>query len=541
MTKWQLDRDGGPWDYPTLGFSAVDGAIIDGSLSNPVLTTAPDAFWTEYVGASTETGVTRWGELVHPPAPAEPTEGSMLLYDATANRFAPSTAAEVFANSEVEAALSATIETETAPAFIRRFAAPLAAGADNAAAILAELNTYGRATLRKGETYPVTSLAIPAGAILDLNGATITKHSGTSNLLTPGAGAKVFGGTIDLNGLAGAAVRIAAADVEVSSLTVQDGALSSAIDCNAATRPVITDVSSDGCKFGVLLNGGTSDATVRGGTHRNGTSTETYSGSLYIPNAVRAHISGVRVIDAAGHGAWIGGATSSDILLEGCEFRSCGTSGDTRGVTVDSSIARVRFIGCSFIDNYEAGAYVSGTPTEVEFHGCTARGNNTGLRPGGHGFEHLGLRGKIIGCRSTGNLGDAANEGCGFYVGTNGTAVLNCDARSNYSAGIRAVDSNKTLIQGNRCSNNSQRGVGFHDGIQVTTLSAGASKGVQVIGNQCWDDQATKTQRYGIDLTVNTDLYVIANNVALTANHVTGGINDAGGAVSKSVVNNLTA
>lgn len=109
MTKWQLDRPGGPFDYPTFGFSAVDGAIIDGTLSNPELTTAPDAFWTEYLGASAETGVTRWGEFVHPPAPAEPTDGSMLLYDATANRWAPSTAAEVFANTEVDAALSATI------------------------------------------------------------------------------------------------------------------------------------------------------------------------------------------------------------------------------------------------------------------------------------------------------------------------------------------------------------------------------------------------------------------------------------------------
>lgn len=36
----------------------------------------------------------------------------MLLYDATANRWAPSTATDVFANSEVEAALSATIATE---------------------------------------------------------------------------------------------------------------------------------------------------------------------------------------------------------------------------------------------------------------------------------------------------------------------------------------------------------------------------------------------------------------------------------------------
>jgi hypothetical protein len=61
VTKWQLTSpSGGPLDYPALGFSAVNGAILDGALSTPAFTSSPGPEWATYVGGSSETGVTRY-------------------------------------------------------------------------------------------------------------------------------------------------------------------------------------------------------------------------------------------------------------------------------------------------------------------------------------------------------------------------------------------------------------------------------------------------------------------------------------------------
>lgn len=83
MAFYTLTRPGGPWDYPSLGFTAVNGAVLNGSTFSPPLVDPPDAYWA--VGGAAESGVTRWGQLLYAPAPAEPATGSVLVYDAVAN------------------------------------------------------------------------------------------------------------------------------------------------------------------------------------------------------------------------------------------------------------------------------------------------------------------------------------------------------------------------------------------------------------------------------------------------------------------------
>lgn len=106
MTKYQLTKPGGPWDYPTLGFSATNGAILDGTLSTPAISTAPDAYWAVYGGGSAETGITRYGTGTVTPTP-EVTDGWVLAYDGTANTYTAQDLGDP--ESLVGAALSASI------------------------------------------------------------------------------------------------------------------------------------------------------------------------------------------------------------------------------------------------------------------------------------------------------------------------------------------------------------------------------------------------------------------------------------------------
>ena len=94
MTKYQLTKPGGPWDYPTLGFSATDGAILDGTLSTPAISTPPDAYWAVYGGGSAETGITRYGTGTVTPTP-EVTDGWVLAYSDADNTFVPTDPADL--------------------------------------------------------------------------------------------------------------------------------------------------------------------------------------------------------------------------------------------------------------------------------------------------------------------------------------------------------------------------------------------------------------------------------------------------------------
>ena len=89
MTKFQLSNTNGGLDYPTLGFTATaDGAILDGTLSDPVLTVPPDSRWSVYGGGSAETNITRYAAGTVTPTP-EVADGWVLAYSDAANTYVP--------------------------------------------------------------------------------------------------------------------------------------------------------------------------------------------------------------------------------------------------------------------------------------------------------------------------------------------------------------------------------------------------------------------------------------------------------------------
>jgi lysophospholipase L1-like esterase len=91
VTFYTLTRAGGPWTYQTLGFTAVNGAVLDGSASTPAITSPPDAFWA--VGGTVESGITRFAQPGYVPGYTEPADGAGQTWDATNNQWVPTSAA----------------------------------------------------------------------------------------------------------------------------------------------------------------------------------------------------------------------------------------------------------------------------------------------------------------------------------------------------------------------------------------------------------------------------------------------------------------
>jgi len=113
---------------------------------------------------------------------------------------------------------------------------------------------------------------------------------------------------------------------------------------------------------------------------------------------------------------------------------------------------------------------------------------------------------------NTGNLG--ANTGIGIHIYGAAACTLTCNVCiENDDRGIWIQNSQHCTIACNICVNNSQGEVNVLQGIH---LSDGGSTPYcrynTVIGNTCYDDQATKTQRYGIEASHSADYNIIVGN-----------------------------
>ena len=84
MTFYTLTRAGGPWVYQSLGFTAINGAVLDGSASTPAITSPPDAFWS--ASGSVESGITRFAQPGYVPGYTEPADGAGAVWNATTNQ-----------------------------------------------------------------------------------------------------------------------------------------------------------------------------------------------------------------------------------------------------------------------------------------------------------------------------------------------------------------------------------------------------------------------------------------------------------------------
>jgi parallel beta-helix repeat protein len=107
----------------------------------------------------------------------------------------------------------------------------------------------------------------------------------------------------------------------------------------------------------------------------------------------------------------------------------------------------------------------------------------------------------------------------GIYVAGGGFIVQNNLCETNKAAGIEVLSNNNT-VSGNICKNNNQLN-SYHRGIWIYNGNYNL-----VIGNRCFDDQASKTQKYGIYEEGTSNYNVIVFNDV--RGNLTGGLSIVG-------------
>jgi len=104
----------------------------------------------------------------------------------------------------------------------------------------------------------------------------------------------------------------------------------------------------------------------------------------------------------------------------------------------------------------------------------------------------------ITGNHVTGKvLGDGSMNTRGIQVSGAGSGSIIGNTSSSSRHGILVESSGPVVVQGNICKNSRVGGSGDSQGILVQA-DTGYTCAVHMIGNRCFDDQATKTQQYGI-------------------------------------------
>lgn len=183
----------------------------------------------------------------------------------------------------------------------------------------------------------------------------------------------------------------------------------------------------------------------------------------------------------------------------------------------DSGVSKVSFDNCWAANSTNDGFYITtgdiGTlatafnPKEIQLNGCYAYGNGTGTTANGFTINDAKPDGTLYDVYMT-QCAAVSNSQHGFEVhNVSKVSMLNCNAHNNQNHGILAYSStslapfNKLIIDGGLFNNNSQVGAGQTDGIRIGASGTGSMDSARVTNVTCFDDQNTKTQRYGISTT----------------------------------------
>jgi parallel beta-helix repeat protein len=212
---------------------------------------------------------------------------------------------------------------------------------------------------------------------------------------------------------------------------------------------------------------------------------------------------------------------------QGCGFRDSGTD----NVTFSNCIAFNNTINGIQISTAGLSSY---SPSNVVVVGCQSYGNTVSGILVYDSTPDATLQNVVIdGCSVSGN----GTNGHGIWVENASRVIIsNNQAFANNGNGIdvestsSSAPTNYITIKGNQCFNNGQgAGSNLKDGIHLVNTGSGTMSNISIIGNRCWDDQGTQTQRYGLDeVSSVTNLLVTAND--FTGNK-TGATNFSGGTV----------
>lgn len=288
---------------------------------------------------------------------------------------------------------------------------------------------------------------------------------------------------------------------------------------NGASDITITDLSVNGNKANQ-----TSGAQCRG---------------IYLLSCARLLIDRVHVYDVEGHGIHLSntgtveGQRVSNCLLERAGSNPIATYGSNIAATNATDLLITNTVS---LDSAKAGFRLAGSG--INLAGCVARRNGNG--------GIVTVSGENTGITVTG----------GVYSDNGITAGI--VAQSN-ADGIRLVGVKNAELNSVKCSNNQGAGVGIYNSSTHVNISGGQYRnngqyggvpgavegrdGICVVGNtslvtditlsgvQCYDDQTTKTQQYGIRLRNLVDFVLIAATNT-RGNKTAGYLNAATGATT---------
>lgn len=435
--------------------------------------------------------------------------------------------------------IQAGVNKRIDPSLILGAGAAIGDGLTEDTTVIQALITAGRLVGEPGKTYLVGALTGVTDAYIDLNGATLKAKSGLSGVSlldinnAPGMVVKNFKMDGQGQAITGVRIRGTSDDVVVDNFRI--------FDCGAglrtdSTRPYVTNGYVYDCGINVEEDTNTVDAVFANVRGRGATTTDAGQGGWYRSGSTGTRTYGCGMDNCEGHGRWIGDDATGWVDF-GFQTNDDGQAGgsDYRGTTIIA--ASGTDIAPVAKRNHECGIYYA-PGSDDYFYTCHApdmEANNQGLRAGGHGLEMLG-RHLILGGNSVGQLGNAANEGGGYYCGSAGGQVIGLNTRNNWGHGKRFVNSTNFLCDGGEDVNNSFGNAGNHDGIQIIGTGGSATYG-RITGTVGYDDQAVKTQRYAINVTGTVDYVTFDHNVGGT--NLTGIYNLASAGVNCIIEGNL--
>ena len=264
--------------------------------------------------------------------------------------------------------------------------------------------------------------------------------------------------------------------------------------------------------------------------------TEAYGGLLRFENVEKVKIENVYIHDTYDHAINFRTVHSYDVIVKNCVLEDIGVS----GVVADG--IRVSYIHRAVIESNvvnettEAGIAVSGPSDEVIVKkNIIVNTNGLGIevdtgggeRPvsdlvissniiilgGGTNQDGILLNNSVFDCiikenriKGAGRNGINVYNTCGRCV-IEGNIVEEC-ARNGI---VLYYNTTNCTVRGNICRNNSQSDPGTYAGIALT--GGGCTDNV-IVGNRCFDDQASPTQGYGVyEGGTGSDYNLIACNI----------------------------
>jgi parallel beta-helix repeat protein len=437
------------------------------------------------------------------------------------------------------------LEIQSRGVDVRSYGAAGNGEADDTAAIAAAFDAAGpggHVFFPSGGVFAVVSLPDPLPGMVLSGGATIRRSSGAESLLRVRDTDDVVidGLTFDGNHGEGDLVYVGGSsrNTTIRRVVAKNAteSRSTGIRVDGATDSRISDVDVENCYCGIMLGGSCRNVDLSSFAIRNCLSSGVSEGSLYLASVTGAQISHGYIAGNRNSGVYAPGKSSDLTLFSVTAVQNGADEGDElhyRGFVFTETCSNVRLIGCHAESNRECGFYSWTETSNFTVVGCTAYHNNIGMHAGGHGFELNGHEVSVVGCQASGTNGDAAGEGSGFATGGVGVAYSGCISWDNSWCGFRSASGRNISYSSCTAKNNSRVGPGMADGFKI---DVGGSD-IVIAGCCAFDDQAVKTQGYGVRISGSVDNYVISGN--MLRNNLSGALVDDGGQ-AKVVSSNLT-